>query len=199
MVFDMERNKKIQIYCLFAAALILGIFGAVCLYLGVISEYNDAMGYFNSDSIFAPAAYVCMVAGPVFGILSLVIFKKQEASDKALPCGIITKAASFICAALILFATYCDISARLNAAVPSFDAKAILFIAVSVVAAVSLIVNSFVKKGIPATPMASLLSFAPVIYCAMCVLYLYFDQSVAVNSPAKFICQLTYLSFMLAQ
>ena len=64
-------------------------------------------------------------------------------------------------------------------------------------AAVSLIVTSFSKKDAATTPIVSLLSFAPVIYCAISVLYLYFDQAVAVNSPAKLICQLTYLSFML--
>lgn len=193
----MERNKKIQIYCLFAASLILGIFGAVCLYLAVLGEYNDAMGYFNKESIYAPAAYICMAAGPIFGALSWVIFRKQEAQDRALPCGIAEKIASFVCAALILFSVASDISGRLNAAAPQFDAKTVLFIAVAVIAAISLVVSSFAKKDAPATPMVSLLSFAPVIYCALCVLYLYFDQAVAVNSPAKFICQLTYLSFML--
>ena len=193
----MEKNKKIQIYCLFAAAFILGLFGAACLYLAVLGEYNDPMGYFSQDSVFAPTAYICMAAGPIFGIVAWVLFRKQEACDKALPAGIITKIASIICAALIIFSAIADALNRLNAATPDFGGKVIAFIAVSVLAAVSFIMNAFSKKDSAVSPMVSLLSFAPVIYCALSVLYLYFDQSVAVNSPSKFICQLTYLSFML--
>ena len=75
MVLKMEKNKKIQIYCLFAASLFLGIFGAVCLYLGISSgEYNDAMGYFSTDSIFAPVTYICMIAGPLFDVVAWVLF-----------------------------------------------------------------------------------------------------------------------------
>ncbi len=197
MVIDMERNKKIQIYCLFAASLFLGLFGAVCLYLGVLGEYNDAMGYFSADSIFAPVAYICMLAGPVFGIVGWVIFRKSEAVDKALPGSIFTKIASCISAALILYSVFCDITAKLNEAVVSFGAREILYIVMAVLAAASLVVGIFSKKDAATAPMASLLSFTPVIYCAISVLYLYFDQGVAVNSPAKLICQLTYLSFML--
>ncbi len=193
----MERNKKIQIYCLFAASLILGLFGAVCLYLGVLGEYNDAMGHFNTDSVYAPTAYVCMVAGPIFGILGWVLFRKSEACDKAIHTGIFTKIVSFIVAALILFSVFYDISAKLNEAMFSFGAREISYTIAAILAAASLVVNALVKKGVAVPPMVSLLSFAPVMYCAICVLYLYFDQAVAVNSPAKFVCQLTYLSFML--
>lgn len=195
--FIMERNNKIQIYCLFAASFILGIFGAVCLYLGILGEYNDAMGYFATDALFAPVAYICMAAGPLFGIVGWILFRKKEACDKALPQNILTRISAFLAAALILFSVAADVASILNAAQPVFGARNIAYFAVAVLCAVSLIVSGLSKKDEPVSPMVSLLSFAPVIYCAMSVLYLYFDQTVAVNSPAKLICQLTYLAFML--
>lgn len=193
----MEKNKQIQIYCLFAASLFLGIFGAVCLYLGVVGEYNDAMGYFSKDSVFAPVAYICMAAGPVFGIVGWVLCRNKEACDKALFQNAFVKVSAFLVAALILFSVVTDVVAVLNAAVPTFGARNIAYFAVAILCAASLIVSTFSKKDEPVAPVVSLLSFAPVIYCAMSVLYLYFDQSVAVNSPVKLISQLTYLSFML--
>jgi len=193
----MEKNKKIQIYCLFGASLILGLFGAVCLFLGIRTEYNDAMGYFNTDSLFAPVLYLCMVAGPVFGLVGWVLNRKHEAPDKALPGGIATVIASIIAASLVLYRSFSELSAYFNAPPSAKDTKALILALLALLTAASLILSALSKKDKAVNPWVSLLSFFPVIYCACCVLFLYFDQTVAVNSPIKFISQLTYLAFML--
>lgn len=193
----MERNRKIQIYCLWAASLFLGIFGAVCLYFAVAGEYNDAMGYFNIGSLFAPAVYCCLGAGVIFGVTGYVLFRKYSAPDCALPSGIFTGVASYAAAALILFTTTFEITESLSVAGSRINAVEIASWVLGILTAASLICTAlFAKKGV-VKAWISLLSFAPALYCASQVLLLYFDQSVAVNSPIKVICQLSYLSAML--
>ncbi len=194
----MERNKKIQIYCLAAASVLIGVFGAVCLFLAVAGEYNDAMGYFNTDSLFAPVLYCCLCAGPLLGGVGWFLFRKHSAPDEALPCGISVKIASCLCAAIIFMVIAFEIygfAGRPASAILKIEMISWVF---AVLCSASLIVGGFLSKsGAPVKPFVSLLSFAPALFCAVEVLLLYFDQSVAVNSPVKFICQLSYISYML--
>ena len=194
----MKNNRKIQIYCLLGASLIIGLFGAVCLFLGILGEYNDAMGYFNVDSLFAPVVYCCLAAGPVLGAVGAVIFKDLKAPDKALPGGILSKAAYFLAAVSILVGIVSDVMGKVDpmGAIQLNSADMVsLFMGVI---SVTVLVMLGLKKGEEnAKAVVSLMGFATVFYCVSKVLTLYFDQSVAVNSPIKFICQAAYLSYML--
>lgn len=192
----MERNRKIQIYCLLVASLFLSLFGAVCLYMGIASEYNDAMGHFAVNSIFAPCAYLCIGAGPLLGIVGWISFRGHASGDRSPWAPVPAKVACIVAAALVLVSALLEISA--NEPVPRgaggiLNASRIF----AFLTVLSLAVNALFSKRGPAKPVVSLLSFAPVLYCALKVMFMYFDQSVAVNSPVKFICQLIYLSYML--
>ena len=194
----MEKNKKIQIYCLLAASFVIGMFGAVCLYLGITGEYNDAMGYFNTDSLFAPVVYCCLVGGPLLGVAGWIIFRDHRAPDKALPGGIVAIAVSCVSAAMILYSTVSDMMSYIHAVPGTLQGVTVITWILSFLAAASLLVSAFFAKGGETVkPLVSLLAFTPVLYCTSEVLLLYFDQSIAVNSPIKFICQLAYLSYML--
>lgn len=193
----MDKNKVIRIYCFFALSLIIGLFGAVCLYLAVFGEYNDGMGHFTVDSFFAPVVYACLVAGPVVGVAGWILFRKDKAPDKALPGNIFVKAASGVAAATILYSTVAEMMSY-NGAV-GFKPGGVTVVSwiFSVLAAASLVFSGILSGSGRVKPLVSLLAFAPALYCATEVLNLYFDQSVAVNSPVKLICQLSYLSYML--
>lgn len=193
----MEKNRKLQIYSLFAASLLLGVFGAVCLFLGILSEYNDAMGHFNVGSLFAPVAYASIVAGPVLGIVGWVLFSKRSVADKALPSGKLTVVASLAAAVGIIVSALAEIIEKTGAPVRTIGGADILSWILAAGAAASFVCSAFFAKSGPVKPWISLLSFVPVFYCASRVLLLYFDQTVAVNSPVKLICQLTYLAPML--
>lgn len=197
MVIVMDKNKIIRIYCFFALSLVIGLFGAVCLFLAVSGEYNDGMGHFTVDSFFAPVVYACLVAGPLVGVAGWILFRKDKASDKALPGNIFVKAASGIAAAAILYSTVVDIMSNSGAVGFKPDGVTVISWIFSALAAASLIVSGILCGNGRVKPFVSLLAFAPALYCATEVLKLYFDQSVAVNSPVKLICQLSYLSYML--
>lgn len=193
----MEKSRRIQIYCLFLASLFLGLFGAVCLYLGIAGEYNDAMGYFNVGSIFAPVVYCTIVCGAVLGIVGWIVFRKHVAPDKALPQSAATRTASALAALCIFIVAGVGAYQALgNHEIPFRGVEVFSFVT-AVFAAASLIADAFFAKGKKNDAWRSLLSFGTTLYCASRVLILYFDQTVAVNSPVKFICQLSYLSFML--
>lgn len=193
----MEKNRKLQIYCLLAASLIIGLFGAACLFLGIFGEYNDALGYFNTNSLFAPVVYACMAAGPVLGLVGAIISKSLKAPDSVLPGKMLSKAAYFLGAFSILIGTAADVAGKItnvDAAIVTTDALSWVMGAISVAA---LVINGLNTDGGKVKAMVSLMDFATVFYCVSKVLALYFDQSVAVNSPIKFICQAAYLSYML--
>ncbi|MBQ4066577.1 MAG: hypothetical protein IJD22_02915 [Clostridia bacterium] len=195
----MDNNRKLQIYCLFAASLFMGIFGAVCLYMGLGSEYNDAMGHFNVGSLFAPVVYCCIAAGPILGIAGWVLFAKGSLPDRPLPRTVTSKAVSIIAAALVSLSSVLELSSNINGIPGSATTLAKISSVLGLALAAYLIVSAFTgKDNAPRSALVSLLGFCAVIYCATKVLLLYFDQSVAVNSPLKLICQLNYLSYMLA-
>lgn len=188
----MEKNRRTQIYCLFLAALFLGLFGAICLYIGIATEYNDAMGHFDVGSIFAPVVYCAITAGPVLGIVGWIVFRKHVAPDRALPRSIATKAT----------AVFAAVSVLVVAVVDTFSASSVgpinvFSLATAVFAAGSFVCDEFFVNGKKNDAWRSLLSFSTTLYCASRVLILYFDQTVAVNSSVKLICQLSYLAFML--
>ncbi len=193
----MMKSRKIQIYCLLAASLIIGLFGAACLFLGIFGEYDDALGYFNTNSLFAPVVYCCMAAGPVLGLVGALVFKGLKAPDRVLPGETLSKVAYFLAAAVILIGVAADIAGKVSAigaVIVTTDVFSWVMGAISVAA---LIINGLNTKGGKVKAIVSLMDFATVFYCVSKVLALYFDQSVAVNSPIKFICQAAYLSYML--
>lgn len=194
----MNNNSKIKIYCLTLASVLMGLFGAVCLYLGVFSEYDGAMGHFSADSVFAPCVYLCIAAGAVLGAVGWVIFRKSASIDVSLPGGVLVKVSLCLAAASVLFVSAIDARAYFNAFAVQIPAIEIIGWVLSILAAVSFISQAFFCPEGEKTPAwVSLLSFFGPIYFAVRVLILYFDQTVAVNSPVKFICQLAYIAFML--
>jgi len=195
----MEKNKKLQIYCLLAATFIIGLIGAVCLHLGIANEYDDSMGHFAADSVFAPAMYFCLAAGPAFGIAAWILFRRNHASDRSLWSSLPARIASGAAAALVAVSVFLEINGATYTAAFIESAGGLITAsrALGVLTAGSLLLNAFFSGKGPSKPLLSLLSFAPVLYCAVKILILYFDQSVAVNSPVKFICQLAYVSYML--
>lgn len=196
----MERNRKIQIYCLFAASAFLGLFGAVCLYLGIFSEYDNAMGHFAVSSIFAPCAYLCFFAGPILGITGWIVFRGHCAMDESPWRSGLMKAACGIAGAALLASFILELNAAADKVRPVAQNALLFHNASKIFAALAFLsfaINAFSSNKGPAKPFASLLSFAPVIYCALKVMLMYFDQTVAVNSPIKLICQLAFISYLL--
>lgn len=193
----MKNNRKIQIYCLLAASLIVGLFGAACLFLGIFGEYNNELGYFNTNSLFAPVVYACLVAGPVLGIMGAVVSKSLKAPDRVLPGRMLSKVAYFLAAVSVIIGTAADIAGKVSAVNMSVGIADAFSWAMGIVAVIALIINALNTDGGKVKAFVSFMDFAIVFFCVSKVLALYFDQSVAVNSPIKFICQAAYLSYML--
>lgn len=197
MVCIMEKNDKIRIYCLLAASFAIGILGAVCLFLGIAGEYDDAMGYFNVGSVFAPVVYCVLGAGVVLGLAGAVLFRRYSAPDEVLPNNTVTVAGSVVACLGILATTFADIASYTGVYAGNIMGITLLSWVLSFLCVASIAVNAFFSKKGTVKPWISLLSFSTVFFCAVKVLILYFDQHVAVNSPVKLICQLCYLSYML--
>lgn len=193
----MEKNRKLQIYCLLAASLIIGLFGAACLFLGIFGEYNDALGYFNTNSLFAPVVYACLIAGPALGLFGAIISKSLKAPDSVLPGKMLSKVAYFLAAFSILIGTAADVAGKVTTIDSVIVTTDVFSWVMGVISVIALVINGLNTDGGKVKALVSLMDFATVFYCVSKVLSLYFDQSVAVNSPIKFICQAAYLSYML--
>ncbi len=194
----MKNKSKLTLCILFAAAAFFAIFGGICLYYGLLGEYDDALGHFARDAFFAPISYVCLALGAVIGIAGWILFSKREALDEDFAGGVVYKIVNIAIALSVLF----DVFMQVRAGFASVPVKGKVFffasLAFEALSVVYFLVSAIVRRrGEKASALVSLLSFAPVIFCALRVLYMYFDQTVAVNSPVKLICQLTYIVYML--
>ena len=194
----MKKDVKSIIYIFGAVAMLLAVVGGVCLYLALSGQYDNAMGHFTKGSILATVVYVCIIAGPVVAVAPWIMYLKRSAADCEFRGGIAYKIVSYLAAAAMLFDLYMEAKDSLygNAA------KGNLFFTVSLIfefitVAYLIAAPTLNKKGKKVSGIMSLFSFSPVIFCAFRVLYMYFDPTVAVNSPVKLFCQLSYITLML--
>lgn len=210
----MSQNKT-KIYCLFAVSLILMIFGALSVTIAFGSEFEADIGHFVRDTVFAPVMYGCLAGGAVCGIAAWVLFARRTAGDEAaigtpsilhtLLCAVCAIAV-FAGAVSDLVAYYFSIGGANTASVGAYSSY--LFTLVDVPTAVHYLLWIFGLLGgacmlVSAMPkrynsaQRALAGFAVPLFMAVKVLRLYFDGSVAINSPAKLVLMLAFISLML--
>ncbi|MBE6714873.1 MAG: hypothetical protein E7575_06300 [Ruminococcaceae bacterium] len=194
----MRKNTKLQISAVGAASLLLCIIAAVCLFFAVSDEYENKLGHFTIDSIFAPCVHFCLIGGVIIGVASLFVFKNLSSPDRALPGSIALSIASAILASVMMYFAVMRVRDVITG-----DGKDISFMSIAAlifafISVVYFYMTALSKNDGVVPAYMSLLSFAPVLFCAMEVLCIYFDTSVAVNSPIKNFCQFNYLVYMLA-
>ena len=194
----MKNNKRSIIYIFGAVALLLAVVGGICLYLALAGQYDNAMGHFDTGSVLAYVVYVCIIAGAAVAVVPWIIFAKKSSVDVEFRGGIAYKIISYLAAAAMLF----DLYMKARGSLYGNAASGNLFFTVSLIfefftVAYLIAAPTLNKKGKKVTGIMSLFSFSPVIFCAFRVLYMYFDPTVAVNSPVKLFCQLSYITLML--
>ena len=194
----MKKDKKALIYIFGAVALLLAVVGGICLYLALAGQFDNEMGHFEKGSVLAAVVYICMIVGAAVGVAPWVIYSDRAAEDMEYRGGIAYKIVSYLAAAAMLFDLYFEARNSLY----TNAQKGNLFFTVSLIfefftVAYLLASPTLNKKGKRVSGIMSLFSFSPVIFCAFRVLYMYFDPSVAVNSPVKLFCQLSYIALML--
>ncbi len=196
-VFIVNNINRTKSTIFFALAISLALVAAAFLSLAVITEYESILGHFMHGAMFAPAVYVTCGMAFVCGIVSWALLRRTEIDCEAragiFPC--FTHAlAAFMAVAAIAF-EYLAVPAAQEAADGSANLISIAYYVFAVGTCAAFLMYGF--SGAYKSTAAKLLSFCPVIYCAVKTLMLYFDKTVAVNSPLKIMCQLAYVSLML--
>ncbi len=190
----MERNRKTSLVYITCAAVLLALLGAFFMFLGLSSDFAPSLGYFNKGSLPAILLYAALAVGVALGAFSWILFRRTQPTKADREEPICTKAAGFLLIAALLWCTVEDllhISRTLShwGLVLFADLFALLFI-------ISLACDmgpGSLRKG----PLAAFSSFFPPFYTAAQLFLLYFDETMATNSPIKIIYQLMYIAFML--
>ena len=196
----MNNINRTKTTLLFSVAIALTAVAGAFLALAVTQEYESILGHFMRGAMFAPAVYiVCGIAFAV-GIAAWIFLRRAETNS-------LSKAGIFPCFAhaFTAFLAVAAIAFDYLSADPAAEAVAE---ANQTVGAISIAYYIFAFGTFAAFLMyglfgsykndaAKLLSFCPVIYCAIKTLMLYFDESIAVNGPLKIMCQLAYVALML--
>lgn len=198
-VFIVNNINRTKSTLFFAIAISLTLVAGAFLSLAVTTEYESILGHFMRGAMFAPAVYVTCGAAFICGIISFILLRRTE-----IDCTV--KAGIFPCFthALTAFMTVAAIAFEYLTA-PEADASVNAGYSVSLINIAYYIFAlgtcaAFLMYGFSGaykSAAAKLLSFCPVIYCAIKTLMLYFDESIAVNGPLKIMCQLAYVSLML--
>ncbi len=193
----MSKVKKLQLYCIAAAATVAAAAGAAFLYFGVYGEYNPALGYFSSDSVFAPALYICLSAGVAAGIVGWVLFSRSALPDRPLRQNAAVNIAICVIAAAAVAA---DCIYDIGNTVGNISVKYAYmhYILWMLGAAAAVLMFLCAVPGRSNDPVHSLGFFMMPLFLAAKVLVIYFDRSVAVNSPAKVLFQLSLVCLLLA-
>lgn len=192
----MKRTKKNQIYILCAFCAALALFGAFCLYFGVKSEYNPALGYFDKGSVFAAAIYLSLALGAAAGIVSWALFARLKCADKPIPQkNVLTVISCVLISAGIAADCIEDAVEFFGAVSVKYSYMHYIMWILGAAAAVLMLVCAVPGKS--NNPVHSLGYFAAPLFLASKILIIYFDRSVAVNSPAKMISQFSLICFML--
>lgn len=192
----MKRTKKNQIYILCAFCAALALFGAFCLYFGVKSEYNPALGYFDKGSVFAAAIYLSLALGAAAGIVSWALFARLKCADKPIPQKNVLTVISCVLISAGITADCIEDAVEFFGAV-SVKYSYIHYIMWILGAAAAVLMLVCAVPGKSNNPVHSLGYFAAPLFLASKILIIYFDRSVAVNSPAKMISQFSLICFML--
>ncbi len=183
----------------FAVTVALTLVAGTFLALAVTQEYESVLGHFMRGAMFAPAVYVTCGVAFVLGIVSWVLFRRADVvySTKAgiFPCFAHALTAFLAVAALIFdYLTVSSATVGINEGY-SIGVITVLYWIFTAGTCGAFLLFGFcgAYKG----NAGKLLSFCPVIYCAVKTIMLYFDASIAVNGPLKIMCQLAYVSLML--
>lgn len=196
IVNNINRTKSTLF---FAIAISLTLVASAFLSLAVTTEYESILGHFMRGAMFAPAVYVTCAVAFVCGIVSWVLLRRTEVTPDikagVFPC--FTHAlAAFLAVAAIAFeyltAPEANVAVSTNSTVSIIST---LYYVFAFGTCAALLMYGFF--GSYKSNVAKVLSFCPVIYCAVKTLMIYFDESIAVNGPLKIMCQLAYVSLML--
>lgn len=196
-VFIVNNINRTKSTIFFALAISLTLVAGAFLSLAVTTEYESILGHFMRGAMFAPAVYVTCGLSFVCGIVSFVLLRRTETDceERAgiFPC-FAHALTAFMAVAAIAF-EYLAVPAAQTASEGGVSIISIAYYIFAVGTCAAFLMYGF--SGAYKSTAAKLLSFCPVIYCAVKTLMLYFDNSIAVNGPLKIMCQLAYVSLML--
>ncbi len=190
----MKKSKKMLVLIFAICSVVIAAAGGVLLTWAIAGEYDVTIGHFDADAVLAPVSYGIMAAGVVLAaVLAVLSGKSKIKSGKN--AGVFLSFSS-VFAAILLFASV--IFGFFGSSV-SVDSGYNVFMWLSnilgIAGAVSLFI--FALSGSYRTGTGNVLSFCLPIYFIMRTLILYFDKTVAINSPVKVITQIAFIVFAL--
>lgn len=192
----MKRNKTLTVYILGAFCAVAALFGALCIYLGAKTEYNPALGYFERDSVFAPALYVTLALCAAAAIAAWVLFARTKAADKPIPQKRNLTVVSFGLIGIVIAADFIeDIVYYFGTVTVKYAYMHYFMWILGAVAAAFMVICAVSGKS--NDPKHSIGYFTVPLFLAAKILIVYFDRSVAVNSPVKMLIHVSLICFML--
>lgn len=165
----------------------ISLFAAALLFAAVARDYDARIHHFTADSTLATAAAALTIAGVLLALIFAVLARVGRATDApafSIP-GVFT--ATFLGFLLILtflldIASAADWFTRIRLGMMALSAFTFLIT---------------VQKNATLSPIASLLSLAPIVYAFLSVLYIYFDGTMGMNAPLKAYYLMMYLAMSL--
>lgn len=197
----MNENKKIAWLYVFLTA-VISVVAVIFQYI-LRTDYIEAESGLYTQGSLPPGAYAVFVSVAVVLVLTSALVFRTDLLSKELKHGSVlvsitslASAIAIVFASVMFFMDYQNKSAAQGSA-GNVEKLRLVCSLIAVLAAVYYLTVAF--SGKRKTRAASFLSFFPVIWTLLFLMSVYFDQSVAINSPVRTFRQLALIVFMLYQ
>lgn len=196
----MERIRtNITAYCLFAVSILTAVLGAVSFFLAFGTEFDTSIGHFERNSVWSVVLYCAMGAGVICAAAAWILNAKKRAAEDGTVGNRITHTVVYsLCSAAVFASTVADLVLFFMSVSEDPAASGTMHYiiwALGFISGTCLLIDAL--PGRYDAPQRALAGFAAPLFLASKVLAIYFDSTVAVNSPLKLVMQLSLLSFML--
>ncbi len=191
----MERNKKTSLIYMICAATLLAFLGAFFMFIALSKDFSPSLGYFEKGSLSAILLYAVLACGVLLGFFSWIFFRSSKQITVRNAATVYTKTAEGFLIAALLWCTGEDL-VHIHRTLPYWGL--ILFADLLALFFILFLGCSIGPESLRSGPLAAFSSFFPPLYAVTQLFLLYFDETVATNSPIKIIYQLMYIAFMLA-
>ena len=177
------------------AATLLAFLGAFLMFIALSKDFSPPLGYFSKDSLSAALLYAVLACGVLLGIFSWIYFRRSKQIVVSNAAPLYTQVAGGFLIAALLWCTGEDLM-HMHRTSPYWGL--ILFADLLALFFIVFLGCSMGSQSLRSGPLSAFSSFFPPLYAVTQLFLLYFDETVATNSPIKIIYQLMYIAFMLA-
>ena len=192
-------RKNIITYCLFAVSILIAVIGAVSFFLAFGTEFDASICHFERNSVWSVVMYVALGAGALCAAAAWILnAKKRAAEDGTIGNALSHIIAYGLCSLEVFVDTIADLVKFFMRVSENPTASGTMHYFIWILGFIGgtcILIGAL--PGRYDAPQRALAGFAAPIFLAAKVLAIYFDSTIAVNSPIKLVMMLSLLAFML--